>query len=69
MQVVLTGWGYVTQFRGTQTPNNLQRIFLHTVTNNECNNDGIYVDDTGICTLAPFGFGACGVDKNIKARV
>lgn len=61
VSVVLTGWGYTTQIRWGQSPNDLQQLRLHTVTNDECNSDGIYTDATGICTLAPFGEGSCGV--------
>lgn len=57
----LTGWGYTTFIRFGRPPNDLQRINLMTVTNSECSQDGQSVDDTGICTLARFGKGACGV--------
>lgn len=61
MDVVLTGWGYVTFIRFGSPPNDLQRIFLKTETNKQCMRDGMDLDSTGICTQGRLGRGACGV--------
>lgn len=57
----LTGWGYTNPFRVGFPPNDLQRAFLPTLTNEKCREDGMNVTNTEICTYSHFGQGACGV--------
>ncbi|KAG5682207.1 hypothetical protein PVAND_011573 [Polypedilum vanderplanki] len=59
----LVGWGYTSMIRGTPLPNNLQRAFLPTITNQECNERGQNVGPREICTMSRFGVGACGGDS------
>lgn len=59
----LTGWGYTNPFRFGAPPNDLQRAFLPTLTNNECREDGMNVTNTEICTYSHLLQGACGVSK------
>lgn len=66
---VLTGWGYTNVFRFGGPPNNLQRIFLDTLTNEQCMQDGQAVDQTGICTQGSIGSGACGVSERLWLNV
>lgn len=57
----LTGWGYTNPFRVGNPPNDLQRAFLPTLTNDQCRADGQNVGTTEICTYSRFLQGACGV--------
>lgn len=57
----LTGWGYTNPFRVGFPPNDLQRAFLPTLTNEKCREDGMNVTNTEICTYSHFLQGACGV--------
>lgn len=57
----LTGWGYTNPFRVGLPPNDLQRAFLPTLTNEECREAGMNVTNTEICTYSHFLQGACGV--------
>lgn len=66
VRCVLTGWGYTNIFRFGGPPNNLQRIFLDSLTNEQCMTDGQRVDRTGICTAGAAGSGACGVSTDIE---
>lgn len=56
----LTGWGYTSMIRGFPLPNELQRAYLPTLTNEECNEKGHNVGPREICTLSRFAQGACG---------
>lgn len=57
----LTGWGYTTAIRFGKPPNELQRVVLPSITNDECRDEGMEVGKTEICTYSKFGQGACGV--------
>lgn len=57
----LTGWGYTTPIRIGAPPNDLQRAFLPTITNDQCREDGMNVTNTEICTYSRILQGACGV--------
>jgi hypothetical protein len=48
----LVGWGYTSMIRGFPLPNRLQRAFLPTITNKECNEKGHTVGPREICTLS-----------------
>lgn len=61
VECVLTGWGFVTMIRLGRPPNDLQYIRLKTITNEECQQDGMDVGQTEVCTLSRFGQGACAV--------
>lgn len=56
----LTGWGFTNPVLPSQ-PNDLQRVFLSTITNHECNDYGMTVTNTEICTYPYVGKGACNV--------
>lgn len=62
----LTGWGYTNPFRVGLPPNDLQRAFLPTLTNEECREAGMDVTNTEICTYSHFLQGACGVSFKIN---
>lgn len=53
--------GYLFVFRVGFPPNDLQRAFLPTISNEKCNEDGMNVTNTEICTYSHFLQGACGV--------
>lgn len=57
----LTGWGYTNPFRVGFPPNDLQRAFLPTISNEQCKEDGMNVTNTEICTYSRILQGACGV--------
>lgn len=59
----LTGWGYTNPFRVGFPPNDLQRAFLPTISNEQCREDGMNVTSTEICTYSHFLQGACGGDS------
>lgn len=61
VKCTLTGWGYVTQVRGSPLPNYLQQITLTTISNSLCGIRGWRVSNTEICTSEGEGKGACGV--------
>lgn len=58
---ILTGWGYTHQVQHLRQPNDLQNLVVKTITNDECVDQGLHVDDTGLCTLSEYGKGACSV--------
>lgn len=47
-------------------PNDLQRAFLPTLTNEQCREDGMNVTNTEICTYSRFLQGACGVSTMFR---
>lgn len=65
----LTGWGYTNPFRVGLPPNDLQRAFLPTLSNEKCKEEGMDVTSTEICTYSHFLQGACGVSFEIDFSV
>lgn len=63
---VATGWGYTNPFRVGLPPNDLQRAFLPTISNEQCREDGLNVTETEICTYSHFLQGACGVSFEMR---
>lgn len=57
----LTGWGYTYPIRVGDTPDNLQRIELPTISNDECRQTMNDVSEREICTFRGALAGACGV--------
>lgn len=57
----LTGWGYTTMIRVGSPPNDLQVAVLPSITNDECREEGMKVNEGEICTYSRVGKGACGV--------
>lgn len=65
----LTGWGYNTPIRFGNPPNQLQRVVLPTITNQECKEKGLKPSETEICTFSHFGQGACGVSRQSSNEI
>lgn len=62
VECVLTGWGYTTPIRFGDPPNDLQEVYVPTITNDQCRDEGMSVNPTEICTKSEKLFtGACGV--------
>lgn len=57
----LTGWGYTNPFRFGDPSNDLQRVFLPSLSNPQCRKEGMNVTNTEICTYSRFAQGACSV--------
>ncbi|KAI7815319.1 Serine protease [Rhyzopertha dominica] len=62
-RVVLSGWGGT--YAGSPIPNNLQYIYLSTISNDECNQrvSPNTVEESNICTFTQVGQGACNGDS------
>lgn len=58
---ILTGWGYTVPIRVGSTPDNLQRIELPVISNEECKKTMEGVTEREICTFRGPLHGACGV--------
>ncbi|XP_055679334.1 chymotrypsin-1-like [Lutzomyia longipalpis] len=64
VECVLTGWGYTTPIRIGNPPNDLQEVYVPTITNEQCREEGMSVNPTEICTKSEKLFtGACGGDS------
>ncbi|CRL02424.1 CLUMA_CG015168, isoform A [Clunio marinus] len=67
----LTGWGSIYIFRWLPIPfysmlaypDELHRVILTTISNENCIERGLIVDETQICTFTKFGQGACAGDS------
>lgn len=61
VNLTLTGWGYTTPIRIGAPPNDLQVAVLPSITNDECQKEGMNVTETEMCTYSRLFQGACGV--------
>lgn len=60
---ILTGWGYTYPIRVGSTPENLQRIELPVISNEECKQQMSDVSEREMCTFRGALAGACGGDS------
>lgn len=63
VNLTLTGWGYTTPIRIGAPPNDLQVAVLPSITNDECQKEGMNVTETEMCTYSRLFQGACGVSE------
>ncbi|GAB0088647.1 serine-type enodpeptidase [Sergentomyia squamirostris] len=64
VECILTGWGYTTPIRFGSPPNDLQEVYLPTITNEQCQEEGMAVNPTEVCAKSKKMLtGACGGDS------
>ncbi|KAF5301250.1 hypothetical protein FQR65_LT00950 [Abscondita terminalis] len=61
---ILSGWGYTTnEVIGNKIPDNLQQIYVKTITVQQCQDYKLSVDENQICTFTKAGEGFCTHDS------